>query len=173
MKEVYTIGHSNRSIEEFKKLLIRYSVEVIADVRRFPTSRYEHFKQDRLEKLLKEVGIEYIWFESLGGYRKKIFKNSPNKAIRSEGFRNYADYMLTEEFISGAERLIEIAKVKRVAIMCKEKFFWKCHRKFISDYLTFKGFQVIHIINDSVKEHKLSREARITDNGLIYDLNGD
>lgn len=170
MKEIYTIGHSNRSIEEFKRLLIEHSVEVLADVRRFPSSKYEHFKQDKLKESLKDVGIDYIWFEGLGGYRKKILENSPNTAIKSRGFRNYADYMLTNEFREEVEKLIEIAEKRKVAIMCSEKFFWKCHRKFISDYLTFRGFIVIHIINDVVKEHRLSREARVTDIGLIYDV---
>jgi uncharacterized protein (DUF488 family) len=170
LKEIYTIGHSNRSIEEFKRLLIEHSVEVLADVRRFPSSKYEHFNQDKLKKSLKDVGIDYIWFEGLGGYRKKILENSPNTAIKSRGFRNYADYMLTKEFREEVEKLIEIAEKRKVAIMCSEKFFWKCHRKFISDYLTLRGFIVIHIINDVVKEHRLSREARVTNIGLIYDV---
>ncbi len=171
--EIYTIGHSNRSIEEFTRLLLKHSVEVLADVRRFPTSKYEHFKKDKLKKYLKNAGIEYVWFGGLGGYRKKIFENSPNIAIKSQGFRNYADYMLTEEFRKEIEKLIEIAKERRVALMCSEKFYWKCHRKFISDYLTFKGFRVIHIINNGVKEHRLSKEARITEIGLIYDMRCD
>ncbi len=139
-------------------------MEVLADVRRFPSSKYEHFKQDKLKKSLKGVGIDYIWFEGLGGYRKKVLESSPNTAIKSRGFRNYADYMLTNEFREEAEKLIKIAESKRVAIMCSERFFWKRHRKFIS------GFVVIHIINDVVRKHKLSREARITDFGLIYDV---
>ncbi len=173
MKTIYTIGHSNRSIEEFIHLLLKYGVEVLVDVRKFPTSKFEHFKAENLRRHLKDVGIEYLWFEKLGGYRKKIFDVSPNVAIKSEGFRNYADYMLTAEFKREISKLVSVAKAKRTAIMCAERLYWKCHRKFIADYLTFLGFEVLHIMDSGVKLHKMSREAKITDIGIIYCLSGD
>ncbi len=170
---VYTIGHSNRSIDEFVRLLLKHGIEVLADVRRFPTSKYEHFKQENLREHLAAVGIEYVWFEKLGGYRKKVFEKSPNVAIKSEGFRNYADYMMTDEFRREIDKLLEIANVKRIAIMCAEKFFWRCHRKFIADYLTFLGHTVVHILNDELRRHRLSREARVVNNTLVYDVVGE
>ncbi len=171
--KVYTIGHSSRSIEEFAQLLLRYDVQVLADVRRFPTSKFEHFKAENLRKHLSRLGIEYVWFEKLGGYRKKIFDISPNTAIKSPGFRNYADYMLTEEFKQEISKLVSLATVKRTAVMCAEKLYWKCHRKFIADYLTFLGFEVYHIMDNGTKLHKLSKEAKITEYGLIYCLTRD
>ncbi len=170
---IYTIGHSNRSIEEFTHLLLKYGVELLADVRRFPTSKFEHFKAENLKKHLEDLNIEYVWFEGLGGYRKKIFDLSPNTAIKSEGFRNYADYMLTEEFKQEISKLVSLAKVKRTAVMCAERLYWKCHRKFIADYLTFLGFKVLHIMDNGIKVHKISREVKITNDGLIYCLTGD
>ncbi len=170
---VYTIGHSNRSIEEFLRLLRKYSIEAIADVRRFPTSKYEHFKAEKLKAYLERESIEYHWFEKLGGYRRKILDDSPNIAIKSEGFRNYADYMMTDEFKSEAEKLMDLARRKITAIMCAERFFWRCHRKFISDYLTIKGFEVLHIIDGETRKHKLSKEARIVGDNIVYDLVGD
>jgi len=169
-KTIYTIGHSNRSIEEFLRLLLKYNVEVLADVRRFPTSKHEHFKSENLKKHLKKVGVEYVWFGSLGGYRKKILDASPNIAIRSEGFRNYADFMLTDEFKQEIIKLADLAARRRTAIMCAEKFFWRCHRKFISDYLLLLGFEIVHIINDRTLKHKLSRQARIVNDTIIYDI---
>ena len=171
--KIYTIGHSNRSLEEFIRLLQKYEIEVLADVRRFPTSKFEHFRAENLKEYLEDVGIKYIWFEKLGGYRKRIFDVSPNTAIKSEGFRNYADYMLTEEFRREVSKLVSVARERRTAVMCAERLYWKCHRKFIADYLTFLGFEVFHIMDDGTKLHKLSREARITDSGLIYCLTGD
>jgi uncharacterized protein (DUF488 family) len=170
--EVYTIGHSNRSIEEFLRLLLKYGIEVVADVRRFPTSKHEHFKRENLKKYLNEKGIKYVWFEGLGGYRKKITNASPNTAIKSEGFRNYADYMMTGEFKSQIARLAQIARENRTAIMCAERFFWKCHRRFISDYLTLMGFKVYHIFDKRLYPHKISREARIEKDTIIYDVSG-
>ncbi len=167
-KVIYTIGHSNLDAKTFVSLLTKHSVEVLVDVRRFPTSKFEHFKIENLKSILKENDIDYVWISELGGFRKRILKNSPNIAIKSEGFRNYADYMLTQEFKQAIGNLIEIAKNRIVAIMCAEKFYWRCHRKFIADYLTILGFEVRHIIDNNVKVHKLSKYARIVGDTVIY-----
>ncbi len=170
MLEIYTIGHSNRTISEFIRLLKKYRIQALIDVRRFPSSRFEHFKKERLEKILAGEGIDYIWRGELGGYRREGMKNSPNIAIKSEGFRNYADYMMSNEFKEAIEGVIKIAREKRTAIMCAERLFWRCHRKFISDYLTVKRVKVVHIINDRVRVHALSPEARIVGDKIAYDV---
>ncbi|WP_456477777.1 DUF488 domain-containing protein [Geoglobus ahangari] len=169
---VYTLGHSSRSFEEFLRILKRFEIAVLADVRRFPSSKFEHFRKEYLERALPENGIEYVWFEELGGYRRRVLEDSPNKAIESEGFRNYADYMLTEEFRRAAEKLVELVLKKKVAIMCAEKLYWRCHRMLLSDYLhAVLGFEVLHIIDaSSVRKHRLSRHARVSNGMLIYDL---
>ncbi len=169
---IYTIGHSNRSFEEFLRILKRFEIAVLADVRRFPSSKFEHFKKENLKKTLPESGIEYVWFEELGGYRKKVLENSPNVAIENDGFRNYADHMLTDEFRWAAEKLAEMAREKSTAIMCAEKLYWRCHRMLISDFLHgVLGFEVVHIIDsDNAKKHRVNRHARLTDKGLIYDI---
>ena len=167
---VYTIGHSNRTLDDFLRLLFKYEIEFVADVRRYPRSRYRHFNKEELEKHLSDHGIGYGWFESLGGYRRSKIKDSPHVAIRSHGFRSYADHMMSDEFRYGVERLMEICRVKRVALMCAERFFWRCHRKFISDYLVVRGFRVLHILNDKLREHKLSKEARVVNEIIIYDV---
>jgi len=169
MRKIYTIGHSNRSIDEFLRLLLKYGVESIADVRRFPTSKHPHFNQETLKEILDKHGITYSWFEALGGYRKRIMDDSPNIAIQSEGFRNYADYMLTDGFVKAIEKLEALASERRTAIMCAERFFWRCHRKFISDFLIIKGWKVIHILENRTIDHKLSETARIVSGKIIYD----
>ncbi|RLI70807.1 DUF488 domain-containing protein [Archaeoglobales archaeon] len=167
--QIYTIGHSNRTLKDFINLLLKHEIEAIVDVRRFPTSKFEHFKAENLKSTLESHNIEYFWIKELGGYRRQILKDSPNIAIKSEGFKNYADYMLTKEFKNAANILIEIAKKYKTAIMCAEKLYWRCHRKFISDYLILKGFVVKHIIDDRILVHKLSKYARIVNNMIIYD----
>ena len=166
---IFTIGHSNRSIGEFLGLLFKNKIKSLVDVRRFPTSKFPHFRGENLKQYLMENEIEYHWIRELGGYRKKIVDSSPNIAILSQGFRNYADYMLTPEFKSAIGKLENIAFKKRTTIMCAEKLYWRCHRKFISDYLAMKGWKVIHILNDRKVGHKISKEARIVNGRLIYD----
>lgn len=167
--QIYTIGHSNRDLKNFINLLLKHNIDVLVDVRRFPTSKFGHFKAENLKFALEGYNIKYFWIKELGGYRKPILKDSPNIAIKSRGFRNYADYMLTQEFKNAINTLINIATKHKTAIMCAERLYWRCHRKFISDYLILKSFTVKHIINDKIIAHKLSKYARIVNNMIIYD----
>ena len=45
---VYTVGTSYRTPDEFLALLKDVGVEVVMDVRRFPTSRFKYFEKDEL-----------------------------------------------------------------------------------------------------------------------------
>ncbi len=169
---IYTVGHSTMSLEEFIDLLRCYGIEVLVDVRAHPTSRrYPHFSGESLRETLERVGIGYVWLgKELGGHRRKgLGEASPNKAWKSQGFRNYADHMLTEEFRAGIERLLGIAKKKRTVFMCAERLWWRCHRRMISDELVRRGIRVIHIMDtNKIFEHKLTSFARIIGGNVIY-----
>jgi len=168
----FTIGHSNRSLSELISLLKEYGIEILVDVRRWPVSKkYPHFNCDALRKSLETEGIRYFWLgKELGGYRRGGFgARSPNKAWSSMGFRNYADHTLSEEFRRGISQILRYAEKWRVAYMCAEKFYWRCHRRIISDYLVANGHQVTHIIDrKETRNHKLTRFARIVNGRLIY-----
>jgi uncharacterized protein (DUF488 family) len=89
----------------------------------------------------------------LGGYRKKgLGEDSPNKAWKSQEFRNYADHTMTEPFREGIRRLLESAKSGGLAFMCAEQLHWRCHRRIISDYLKVKGHTVTHIVSKGKTE---------------------
>jgi uncharacterized protein (DUF488 family) len=161
---VFTLGHSNRTAEEFLSLLKEYEIETVADIRRFPSSRKNpQFGAEPLQHLLQENGVAYIWFESLGGRRKVPRRESPNLLLRSKGFRNYADYMMTEEFHAAAHALMSVISQRVTAILCAERLYWKCHRMLLSDYLTANGVEVIHILgHEQVRRHELMKGAVIT-----------
>jgi uncharacterized protein (DUF488 family) len=169
---LFTIGHSNRSFEEFTHLLEEFQIQVIADVRRFPSSRkFPHFNQDTLSDLLDAEGIQYVWMEALGGLRQgRTNEASPNMGLKSPAFRNYADHMMTEEFQDAVQKLLGMVPNGRTAVMCAEKFFWKCHRRLLSDFLVAQGVVVEHILEPgNVKPHKLTTGAIITEEGgVIY-----
>src|SRR4051794_18060576 len=94
--DLLTIGHSTHPLDGFLGLLARHGIQTLADVRRFPGSRkYPHFNRDRLAAVLPEAGVEYQWFEALGGRRKQPGGSPRNAGLRNESFRNYADYMAT------------------------------------------------------------------------------
>ena len=105
MAVIYTIGHSTRTLDELVAALQGHAIQTLVDIRAFPMSRrLPHFNRESLEQELPKYGIAYIWLKELGGRRKKLRDDSPNTALRNESFRNYADYMMTEEFGSAADR---------------------------------------------------------------------
>lgn len=167
--KIWTVGHSTRSGEEFVQILRAHKIEVLVDVRTFPGSRrYPQFNRDPLAESLRAAGIEYKHKASLGG-RRKPRPDSHNSAWRNEQFRGYADHMETEEFKDGVRELLELASSKRVAVMCAEAVWWRCHRSLIADYLKAEGHEVIHILDEKkTEEHPFTSAARIIDGRLSY-----
>jgi uncharacterized protein (DUF488 family) len=166
----WTIGHSTREIDEFISLLKENQIKLLVDVRAFPASkRYPQFNKEALAKLLNAHGIRYEHFPELGG-KRKMKPDSRNTAWRNASFRGYADYMETEKFQGGIERLLDVAAESgATAIMCAEAVWWRCHRSLIADYLKARGLEVIHILGaKKVESHPYTSAARIVDGKLSY-----
>ena len=167
---IWTIGHSTRAIDEFISLLEENEIKLLADVRAWPGSmRYPQFNKDALAESLNAHGIGYQHFPELGGKRKSK-PDSRNTAWRNASFRGYADYMETEQFQKGMERLLDVAvKAGAIAIMCAEAVWWRCHRSLIADYLKARGVEVLHIIGaNKVELHPYTSAARIVNGELTY-----
>lgn len=168
-KNIWTIGHSTRPFEELIQMLQSFKIEIVADVRSFPGSRkFPQYNKEVLEKTFPENGIEYMHIKDLGG-RRKVDADSKNTAWRHPAFRGYADYMETSEFKKGIIQLEEIAMHKRLAYMCSEAVWWRCHRSMISDYLKAAGWCVMHIMDVAKgSEHPYTAPARILNGKLTY-----
>jgi len=189
--KIYSIGHSTHSLGHFLSLLEEHCIRAVADVRAFPSSsRYPHFNRPNLERSLEKHGIRYAWLgRELGGYRKKsegLGEASPNTGWDREGFRTYADHMLSESFARGIGRLLDLARTARTAFMCAEKHYWRCHRRLISDYLVSRGeltpsagaaqaglqpepVEVLHILDPGlVRAHTLTPFAAVRSGRLFY-----
>jgi uncharacterized protein (DUF488 family) len=167
---VWTIGHSTRSLEDFISLLHSFKIAMLVDVRNYPGSRrYPHFNKEALAVSLPSNGIQYLHLKDLGGRRKPV-ENSINTAWRNDAFRGYADYMQTPEFKKAIETLDVLAQKQFTAYMCSEAVWWSCHRSLISDYLKWKGWTVMHIMDiNKATEHPYTRPAKIVDGLLRYD----
>lgn len=167
---IWTIGHSTRGIDEFISLLKENQIKLLVDVRAFPGSkRYPQFNRKALAESLVAHGIRYEHFPELGGKRKSK-PDSRNTSWRNVSFRGYADYMETEQFQKGIERLLEIAReAGATAIMCAEAVWWRCHRSLIADYLKARGLEVLHILGaNKVEPHPYTSAARIVNGELSY-----
>jgi uncharacterized protein (DUF488 family) len=172
---VYTIGHGTRSTQELAAVLREGGVTRLVDVRRLPGSRrHPHFSRAALETDLPAVGIAYDWRgEELGGRRTRAEITGPTRhpAWRNDSFRNYADYMDTDEFHSALARLEEDAGREALAIMCAETLWWRCHRRLISDALAIHGHDVVHLIGAGQSQsHPLHPALRVEEGRPVYDV---
>ena len=168
-KNIWTIGHSTRSLDEFIGMLKSFQIELVVDIRSFPGSRrYPHFNKEALAVSLSENEIEYNHLRELGG-RRKTRSDSNNMGWRLAAFRGYADYMETDMFNKAIKELEYIGDKKRVAFMCAEAVWWRCHRSLVSDYFKFQGWTVIHIMGiGKGEEHPYTSPARIVGDHLTY-----
>jgi uncharacterized protein (DUF488 family) len=132
---LYSIGHSSLPADVFLSHLKRFRIELLADVRRYPRSRrHPQFNRKALEALLAKEGIDYLHLgETLGGFRET----------------SYEDFMRTEPFARGISLLVENAG-RELAFLCAEKNPWECHRRFIAEELSRRGFDVRHIVDGAL-----------------------
>ena len=144
-----TIGHSTRPPGEFLDMLRDARVEVLVDVRSFPRSRTNPaYNIDALPAELEAVQIGYRHCPDLGGRRSKQagVEAAVNALWRVRSFHNYADYALGENFGAAFEALVRLGGERRLALMCAEAVWWRCHRRVITDWLLLNGHAVEHLM---------------------------
>ncbi len=169
---VYTIGHSTRSIAEFVELLKYGRVELVVDIRSTPRSRVNpQFNLNVLPEALAAWQIGYLYIADLGGRRpkSKVVPPTVNAFWTNQSFHNYADYALSDEFRGGMSCLAEASRERRCAIICSEAVWWRCHRRFVADYLLYDGRDVFHLMGARrVDVATINPAARAEGASLVY-----
>ena len=130
---IYTLGTSNRSLDDFFSLLKTYGIGGIVDIRRFPGSRrFPHFDRASIEKESRRLNLFYCWLgDLLGGFRSG----------------SYEFYKKEASYYRGLEKIEHLTNESLVVLVCAERLPWRCHRFKISQSLKQRGFDVIHIID--------------------------
>jgi len=119
-----------------------------------------------LAQALGEQEVLYRHLPELGG-RRRALAESPNRGWTLAGFRGYADHLRTAEFARGLEQLEALARMQRIAVMCAEAMWWRCHRRLIADVLALRGWRVEHILPAGRRAvHELPGFAIRGDDGL-------
>lgn len=167
----FTIGHSNRSLQDFIALLQEARVGCLVDIRKLPGSRAQpQFNADCLSAALAGQDIAYLHLAALGGLRGKTAGVPPerNGLWRNASFHRYADYAGTPEFRAGLEQLLALGQGGRCALMCAEVLWWRCHRRIVVDYLLARGETVFHIMGPGKLEPvRLTQGAVVGDDGVV------
>lgn len=130
--QIYTLGHSLRPMEEVCEMLDEHRAGFLADVRRFPGERKNPgFGQEAVEKACLQLGVTYVALgRQLGGGR-------------TEG---YQAYLKTDSFEAGLNELVDLARRRPTVVFCREAFYFRCHRKYLSDELVRAGWTVNHLL---------------------------
>ncbi|MGH7911067.1 MAG: DUF488 family protein [Candidatus Dormibacteraceae bacterium] len=167
-KRIWTIGHSTRSLDEVCALLRAHDIEALVDVRSSPSSRHcPQWDRAAIVAALPDW-LRYRWAPQLGGRRRPTLDSAVNGAWRNASFRGFADYMQGAAFAAGLDELLAEAGSARLAIMCSEAVWWRCHRSLIADALTARGCAVIHIMEGGDDEHHLRDFAAVRGLTVVY-----
>ena len=144
--QIYTIGHSNHSQEQFLNLLTDKKIEVLVDVRSNPNSRWAAFAdRDSINEILESVRIHYIYLGDVLGGRPSDSDSYDNRTGRVD----YQVIQREEYFKRGINRILGGLKRYRVCIMCAEENPTSCHRNLlVAESLRKAGVQVFHIRGD-------------------------
>lgn len=164
--EVFTIGHSTHSIEKFIDLLSTHGIQVVADIRSSPFSKFNpQFNRENLQNSLKASGIRYVF---LG---KELGARSDDQACYVADKVQYDRLAKTPLFQSGLGRVIEGANNYRIALMCAEKDPLDCHRTIlVARELLKRGMTITHILEDgSIEYHTESISRLVKSLGMSLD----
>ena len=164
MTALFTIGHSNHPIERFLELLRRHGIAAVADVRSRPYSRFvPHFSKERLQRILEEEGIGYLFLgRELGG------KPPRREAAPAP---DYASRIGQPEFRAGIGRLLEAGGQRRTALMCRERDPLDCHRLYlVCRYAKLMVGPIRHILPDGRIEEQGATERRLLERSQLRQL---
>ncbi|MEM9213689.1 MAG: DUF488 domain-containing protein [Cyanobacteria bacterium P01_F01_bin.150] len=156
-RPIFTIGHSNHTIDEFIGLLKHHGVTALADVRSHPYSRYcQHFCKAPLEGAIRKAGLSYVF---LG---KELGPRSTDPDCYIDGTVSYERLAQTPIFIEGLNRLVKGSETHSIALMCAEHDPITCHRAIlVSRPLHTDGHTIQHILRNGRLESHSELEDRL------------
>jgi uncharacterized protein (DUF488 family) len=171
VEPLFTIGHSTHALDEFVRMLQPNEVTRVIDVRAFPRSRTNpQYNDDALPASLRAHGIAYEHIASLGGKRPRSreIAEDANAFWDNQSFHNYADYAMGAQFRRGLDQVLERGSNERVALMCAEAVWWRCHRRIIADYVLAAGRDVWHIMGtEAIEPARMTPAARPGPDGAL------
>lgn len=161
MINIYTIGHSNYSMERFVEMLRKYKIDVVVDIRGTPYSKYNtQYNKEALYNSLKELDFKYIYMG------REFAAQRDNKLIYTwEGYSDFEKVINEPSFINGIERLKKgLAKGYRIVLLGAKQDPVNCHRfALVGRELYKRGFDVKHIGDDLSTSSQLELEERMLD----------
>lgn len=145
--KVYTIGHSNYTIEKLIDMLNKFNIHCVVDIRGIPYSKYNiQFNKETIKYLLIKAGFKYLYMGEEFGANRLLGKESYN----NEGFADFDKVIKEESFKEGIERLkVGCNKGYKIVLLGAMQDPLRCHRSILlGRELINNGFEVKHILDD-------------------------
>jgi uncharacterized protein (DUF488 family) len=166
-----TVGHGTDDRHRLGDRLTAAGVEELVDVRRFPGSRSNpDVARDELAGWLPARGVRYRWEPRLGG-RRRLPAGEPvvDGWWTVDQFAAYAAHTRSPEFVAALDEVLAAAAEWRVAVMCSEYVWWRCHRRLVADVVVLaRGLPVEHLMPDGrLAPHRPAAGAVLGDDGLV------
>ena len=156
MRELFTIGHSTQTWDQFLALLLQHRIEAIGDVRSSPYSaRFPHFTRELMDRALRAANIRYVFLgDELGARRTE-------RECYIDGVARYDRIARTAAFSAGLDRVRKGVANFRLALMCAEKDPLECHRTILVCRQFRRDLTIQHILSDGRLESHADAEARL------------
>lgn len=160
MKDIYTIGYSGFMLDEFIKVLKKYKINALIDVRSSPYSKiYQDYNKLNLQKQLSSNGIIYRNYNNEFGARQEDIR------YFTDGYLDFNKYRKSKSFLEGIRKVEEGIKLNyNFALMCAEKDPSTCHRNImVAKEFYSLGYNVKNILSNGYYESQESIEQRLVD----------
>lgn len=132
-----SVGYEGRTVEDLVAVIVAQHVQVVADVRLTPLSRKPGLSKTKLSAALAEAGVEYVHLRPLGNPREN---RAPfwSGAV-TVGVRRFQELMQEPTSAACLDHLAELARSRRVAVLCFERDHGRCHRQVVTDEVTARS----------------------------------
>lgn len=159
--DIYTLGHSNYSMERLIDMLNHFHINCVVDIRGTPYSKYNvHFDKEAIQYTLRKAGFTYIYMA------EEFAAKRPNKvSYNSEGYSDFEKVVKEEAFARGVERITNgLKKGYRIVLLGAMQDPIRCHRSIlVGRELEKLNFNVIHILDDYSTVNQRYIDQRVLD----------
>ncbi len=142
---LYTLGTGHRPDYDFTRLLYKFGIQVLFDIRANTTGReLPHLSRAGMEKLCSENRVSYVYLgNELGGGCRALFTTSDRNLVR--------EWLKSEPVQRGLKIIAGKVPTRVSGILCSCYIPEFCRRLLLArELLTIKpGIEIVHILEEN------------------------
>ena len=157
--DIFTIGHSNYSMDRLLAMLDFHHINCIVDIRGTPYSKYNvQFNKEVFSKTLISKGYIYIYMG-----KEFAVQRQDRSLYTEEGYADFEKVVYDKDFLNGIKRLkLGLKKGYRIVLLGAMQDPISCHRCILLGKALRKfEFNVKHILDDYTIASQEELEERL------------